>query len=144
MTALLQTVFHEKPPFIPVKSDGFRLKQAIYPAIDIKIHDFLFIRKLFSHGKMACYSLDAITSAKGKRCALCSWNYACTKVVRLMVMVETLDPPIPAILDVADASLGNIGPILEEIPPEKMHTTLITAAIQPNAKPLKITFTARF
>lgn len=144
MTPLLQTTFHQKPPFIPVNQHGFHIDNQHHNPVDITIHDFLFVRKHFSHGKMVCYSLDAVTAANGKCCNLCAWNYACTNIVRLMVMIHSIQPNLQAIIDVADASFDSIGHVLETVNPKDLHKTIITATVKPESKPLKIQFDVRF
>jgi len=140
----LTMAFGAKPPFIKIGQEGFHINGQATPQINLKIHDYTFMRKLFSAGKMTCYSMDATTAKDGKCCALCNWNYTCTKVIRLMVMIQSQSDPLPAILDVNDASLENLAPILDQLPIDRLHDTLITATINPQIKGLLIDFQTRF
>jgi len=140
MNNLISTIFNTKPPFIKVTNEGFRVNDHLQRTIQFKIHDFAFIRKLFTNARMSCYSLDAVTSKDGRRCDLCSWNYTCNKIIRLMVMVQQQPEPIPAILDINDHSLEQAAAILEVIDPADLHTTPINATIKENTKRINIHF----
>ena len=140
----LQLAFGAKPPFIKLNQNGFSINDQTHPKIDFKIHDYTFMRKLFSAGKMTCYSMDAIAAKDGKCCALCNWNYTCTKVIRLMIMIESLRDPFPAILDVNEASIESIAMILDQLPSDRLHDTLITATIKQNIQGITINFNAIF
>lgn len=141
--SLTETIFQTRPPFITVTSNGFIVEGKPHDSLDIHIHSFSFMRKLFSDHRIACYSLDARVGKDGRQCCLCDWNYRCTRVIRLKIMVQNTPTPIPAMLDVNDHSFPSIEKVLEQIPPEDLHKTLVTATINTGNR-LKIDFTARF
>ena len=140
MSTLIQNTFNTKPPFVKVADDGFLIGDSKVTEMVFTIHDFAFIRKLFSAGRMTCYSLDAITSKDGRRCELCTWNYTCNKVVRLMILIDQEPRSLSAILDVNEHSLDQVGVILESIEPSALHTTPVRAAFSRNAGRISITF----
>jgi hypothetical protein len=141
--SLTKTIFQTRIPFITIAPNGFVVETQRHESIDIHIHSFSFIRKLFSDNRIACYSLDAQTGKDGHQCCLCDWSYRCNKVIRLKIMVQNTPMPTPAMLDVNDHSFPSIEKILEGIPPEELHRTLITATIN-TASRLKIDFDAKF
>jgi len=140
----LQLAFGAKPPFIKLTPNGFHIDDHDHPRIDFKIHDYTFMRKLFSAGRLTCYSMDATTAPDGKCCALCTWNYTCTKVIRLMIMLESHGGPHPAIFDVNSASFETLAPILDQLPKDHLHDTLITANVTQTARGIAINFKAIF
>lgn len=140
--SLSDTVFKTQVPFIKVGITGFVINGQHLKALDLHVHGFRFMRKLFSANKISCYSMDAVTGNAGHQCCLCDWNYRCTKVIRLKVMVENTTSAIPAMLDVNDASFASIEHILETIPPDELHKTLVTAIINTQNHGLKIDFKA--
>lgn len=140
MTPLIKTAFNTKPPFVKVTPQGFLVYGQSTTTIEFMIHDFAFLRKLFSSGQMTCYSLDAVTSKDGRRCELCTWNYTCNKVVRLMILINQQPNPVPAILDVNEHSIEQVGELLEAIEPSAMHTTPVCASIHSTGGKLNITF----
>ena len=140
--SLTETIFQTRIPFVTITPRGF-IVEGCHESLDFHIHSFSFIRKLFSDNRIACYSLDAQTGKDGHQCCLCDWNYRCTKAIRLKIMVQSTPKPIPAMLDVNDHSFPSIEAILEDVPPEELHTTLGTATLNTGSQ-LKIDFTARF
>jgi hypothetical protein len=124
---------------VKVADDGFLIGEGKVKEMVFTIHDFAFIRKRFSAGRMTCYSLDAVTSKDGHRCDLCTWNHTCNKVVRLMILISQ-PSPLPAILDVNEHSLDQIGAILETIEPNSLHTTPVCATLNRNSGRLSIAF----
>ncbi len=54
MNNLISTIFNTKPPFIKVTNEGFRVNDHLQRTIQFKIHDFAFIRKLFTNARMSC------------------------------------------------------------------------------------------
>lgn len=141
--SLTETIFQTKTPFVTLTPRGFMIDGQPYEHLDIHIHSFSFIRKLFSDHRIACYSLDARTGKDGRQCCLCDWNYRCTRVIRLKIMVQNTPTPTPAMLDVNDHSFLSIENVLEQIPPEDLHKTLVTATINTDNR-LKIDFATRF
>jgi len=141
--SLTETIFLTRTPFVLPTLNGFTVDGRPYDQLDFHIHSFSFMRKLFSDNRIACYSLDARTGRDGHQCCLCDWNYRCTKVIRLKIMLQNMPTPTPAMLDVNDHSFPSIEKILEKTPPEELHKTLVTATLN-TEKRLKIDFTARF
>jgi hypothetical protein len=142
--SLSDTIFKTQIPFIKVGITGFMIDRQHIETLDLHIHSFRFMRKLFSETKIACYSMDAVTGNAGHQCCLCDWNYRCTKVIRLKVMVENTTPAIPAMLDVNDTSFSSIDHVLENVPHDELHKTLVTATINTQNNGLKIDFKAQF
>lgn len=141
--SLTETIFQTRTPFITLTLSAFIVEGKPYESLDVQIHSFSFIRKLFSDHRIACYSLDARTGKDGHQCCLCGWNYQCTRAIRLKIMVQNTPTPTPAMLDVNDHSFESIEKILEEVPPENLHKTLVTATINTDNR-LRIDFAARF
>jgi hypothetical protein len=142
--SLSDTVFKTHIPFVKVGITGFLINNQYLNPLDLHIHSFKFMRKLFSENKIACYSMDAVTGNAGHQCCLCDWNYRCTKVIRLKVMVENTTPATPAMLDVNATSFPSIDHILETIPHDELHEVLVTATINNQNNGLKIDFKAQF
>lgn len=140
--SLTETMFQTRIPFVTITPNGFSV-DGCHESLDFQIHSFSFIRKLFADNRIACYSLDAQTGKDGHQCCLCDWNYRCTKVIRLKIMVQNTPRPTPAMLDVNEHSFPSIEKILEETPPDELHKTLVTATINRENR-LKLDFIARF
>ena len=136
----LAAIFDQKPPFLRIQSEGFRLQEELLPELRFRIHDFTCLRKLFAAGRVQCYSLNATTAPDGKQCCLCAWNYTCNRILRLMIMIENTPTPTPAILDVNELSFPDIQPILDQLPPNRTHDTLISATIERRNKRTLIRF----
>lgn len=141
--SLTDAIFQTRIPFVTITPDGFIVEREQCGSLDFHIHSFSFVRKLFANNRLACYSLDARTGKDGHQCCLCDWNYRCTKVIRLKIMVQNTPTPTPAMLDVNDHSFPSIEEILEKTPPEDLHKTLVTAKTNTDNR-MRIDFTARF
>ena len=139
--SLIDKIFRTNVQYIKPTLSGFLFDKR-YASLDFHIHGYGFMRKLFNGSDLACYSMDAQTGRDGHHCCLCDWNYRCTKIIRLRVMLQNTPVPTPAILDVNDHSFPSIERILEDIPAQELHTILITATITKDDR-LKIDFTAR-
>ena len=140
--SLIETIFRTNVQYVKPTLSGFLFDKR-YDSLDFHIHGFSFMRKLFNGSTMACYSMDAQTGKDGHHCCLCDWNYRCTKIIRLRIMLQNTSIPTPALLDVNDHSFPSIEKIIEDISPQDLHKTLITATINTDNR-LKIDFTARF
>lgn len=142
--SLSDAIFQTKIPFVKPTLTGFIVDDRHLKTLDIHIHSFSFMRKLFSENRITCYSMDAVTGKAGHQCCLCDWSYRCTKVIRLKIMVQNTPAPTPAMLDVNDHSFPSIEHVLETVPHEELHRTLVTVAANTTNRALKIDFTAQF
>jgi hypothetical protein len=142
--SLSTTVFQTQIPFVRVGTNGFIVAGRDLKTLDIHIHSFSFMRKLFSENRISCYSMDAVTGKAGHQCCLCDWSYRCTKVIRLKIMIQNTPAPTPAMLDVNDQSFPAIEHVLETVPHEELHKTLVTATVNNQTSGLKINFKPQF
>ncbi len=142
--SLSDTIFKTQIPFIKPTLTGFLVNGQHLENLTLHIHSFSFMRKLFSENRLTCYSMDAETGKAGHHCCLCDWSYRCTKVIRLKVMIQNTPTPTPAMLDVNDQSFASIEQVLETIPHEELHKTLVTATTNTSYRALRIDFTAQF
>ena len=76
-----------KLKFISIKSAKFHLNGNSYPSIIATIHSHQFVRKLFSDGKLICFSPDSFHSTARKSCLSCK-RFECRNWLRLFLIID--------------------------------------------------------
>lgn len=87
MKSLNFTPLDTKTGFISIKGAAFHLNGGSYHRILANILSHQFVRKLFSNGKLTCFSRDGGHSTSGKLCLSCD-HPLCRSWLRLFLEIE--------------------------------------------------------
>jgi len=73
--------------FISIKDASFHLNGSSYPCILAIIHSHQYVRKLFSSGRLTCFSRDSLYSTSRRYCPACS-HPQCRIWLRLFLKID--------------------------------------------------------
>lgn len=131
----------DRPAFVRFDQDRFRIGRRRREQLQGVITDILPIRKRFEGKRLVCWSNDGVNGRHGQRCALCRERWSCAQRVRLMLLLEGLDPaPAPAILEIGHGSFDALDTFLEQVGSEALEQNSVTIGMERRQGRLRFTF----
>lgn len=97
--------------FISIRGGSFHLNGCSCNSILVNIHSHQYVRKLFSYGKLTCFSRDGLYSTSRRYCPSCN-HPLCRSWLRLLLKIDGvnygLDLP-QRLIPVYRRFLGSVG-----------------------------------